>query len=176
MKNSGKRFEEDFCNSVDKNKLFVYRLKDSAQSYNNSKGTKFTWDNPCDFFIYNCKSQFLYAIECKSTKFKTMNFQFNKNDSGSKMIKYHQIKSLSDFSVYKGMIPCFILNFRDEEHGTERTYCIDIKNFNKMIKEINKKSFNEMDLILYGAIKIEGKKKRTRYYWDIEKLFLELEV
>lgn len=175
-KNSGKRFEEDFFNSVDKDKYFIYRLKDSAQSYNNSKETKFTWNNPCDFFIYNCKSHILYAIECKSTKFKSMNFQLDEKDINSKMIKYHQIKSLTDFSMYDGIIPCFLLNFRDEEHNMERTYFIHIKNYNNMIKTIKKKSFNEIDLILYGAVKIEGKKKRIRYYWNMDKLFSEAEV
>ena len=37
-----------------------------------------------------------------------------------------------------------------------------------MIKKIGKKSFNEMDIILNGAIKVHGQKKRVRYRWDIE--------
>ena len=36
-----------------------------------------------------------------------------------------------------------------------------------MIKKLNKKSFDEIDLINNGAIKINGLKKRTRYAWDI---------
>ncbi len=50
-KNPGKRFEQDFYNSIDRGRCFIHRLKDTAQSYNNSGGTKFTWNNPCDFFL-----------------------------------------------------------------------------------------------------------------------------
>ena len=38
-----------------------------------------------------------------------------------------------------------------------------------MIKKINKKSFNELDLLVDGnAIRIDGKKKRVYYSWDID--------
>ena len=110
----------------------------------------------------------LFAIECKSTKYKSMSFQIDKNDKSTKMIKYHQIDSLTDMSKYNGVRAGFILNFRDEVHNMERTYFQDIKDFNNMCKKINKQSFNEMDLILNGAIKIEGIKKRVHYTWNID--------
>ena len=48
---------------------------------------------------------------------------------------------------------------------------IEINKFQKMCESINKKSFNIMDLVLYGAKKIDGSKKRTRWYWDLEEFF-----
>ena len=42
----------------------------------------------------------------------------------------------------------------------------------KMYRNIGKWSFNEIDLLLYGGIKINGEKKRVNYRWDIGE-FLE---
>ena len=172
MNNPGKRFEQDFSSSINSDCL-LHRLKDSAQSYNNNKTTKFAWDNPCDFFLY--KKPYFYAIECKSTKYKSMSFQNGESDKTSKMIKYHQIKSLKDFSMYDGAIAGFLLNFRDEENDTQRTYFQDIKSFLDMLKSINKGSFNEIDLLCHSAIKVNGNKKRTRYSWDISKLLKDID-
>lgn len=166
-KNVGKQFEKDFFSSVPSYCL-LHRLKDSAQSYNNSANTRFTWDNPCDFFLYDSISHLFYPIECKSTKYKSISFQIDQNDKSSKMIKFHQIESLTDMSKYNGVIAGLILNFRDEKNNTERTYFQSIIDFNRMKKEINKTSFNELDLILYNAIKINGEKKRVHYKWDID--------
>lgn len=172
MKNMGKVFEEDFKKSVP-DYCMVHRLKDTAQSYNNSKKTKFTWENPCDFFVFSTKTHTLFAIECKSTKYKSIAYQVNKDD-GTKMIKYHQIKSLNELSDYDGIISGFIFNFRDEEKNLQRTYFQNIIDFNKMCKDIAKKSFNEMDLLLNNGIKINGEKKRTRYIWNIDGLFRKI--
>ena len=136
--------------------------------YNNSKNTKFAWDNPCDFFVYQTATKDLYAIECKTTHGRCFSYQANADD-GKRMIKYHQIKSLSEFAGYNGIVPGFMLNFRDDATGAQRTYFQHINDFNKMRRNIGKKSFNEMDLILNGAIKINGTKKRTRYRWDLDK-------
>ena len=168
MMNSGKRFEDDFSKSVPQY-CFLHRLKDTAQSYNSNKQTRFTWENPCDFFMLDSNAHLFYAIECKSTKFKSMSFQIDENDKSSKMIKYHQIKSLSDMSKYSGIVSGLLLNFRGENDDNQRTYFINIKDFNTMVNKINKSSFNEIDLIMYGnAVKISGLKKRTRYTWDID--------
>ena len=39
-----------------------------------------------------------------------------------------------------------------------------------MIKDSNKHSCNEIDILTNGAIKVHGEKKRTRYTWDIDSL------
>lgn len=172
--NSGKVFESDISSSIP-NYCMKHRLRDSAQSFTTHSDTKFSWDNECDFFVFDTKARLLYAIECKTTKYKSMNWEseqeYEQNKSlkktTTKLIKYHQIKSLNDFDKFDYLIPCFILNFRNEDTKDQRTYFIHIKDFMKMINSINKKSFDEMDLILNGAIKIHGLRKRTRYAWDI---------
>lgn len=171
-KNVGKIFEEDLSSSIP-DYCYVHRLRDSAQSYNNSSNTKFTWDNECDFFIWDSNKHIFYAIECKSTKYKSMSVQSDKDDKSSKMIKLHQIESLTKISEYEGAIAGFFLNFRDEKNNTERTYFLNIIDFNKMMKNIEKKSFNEIDILLNNGIKISGRKKRVRFSWDVDE-FLKL--
>jgi hypothetical protein len=171
MKNEGKRFEEDWSSSLS-SYCFVHRLKDTAQSYNNSKQTRFTWDNPCDFFVFDSNAHLFYAIECKSTKYKSMSIQIDKNDKSSKMIKYHQIESLRTISKYDGAIAGFMLNFRSENNDIQRLYFISIENFDNMMQQLNKVSFNELDLLTVGkAISIKGEKKRTRWKWNLDDFF-----
>lgn len=168
--NSGKRFEDNFKKSVPEY-CYCHRLRDSAQSYNNSKSTKFAWDNECDFFIWDSKSHTFCAIECKSTKYKNMSVQLDKDDE-NKMVKLHQIESLKKISKYDGTISGLILNFRDEDNDNQRTYFIEINSFINMMKLIDKKSFNEIDLLTVGkAKKINGFKKRTRWHWNLEEFF-----
>lgn len=171
----GKQFEKDLSSSIP-SYCFVHRLRDSAQSYNNSKNTSFSWDNECDFFIWDSNKHLFYAIECKSTKYKSMSIQIDKDDKSSKMIKHHQIESLTKISEYDGTIAGFFLNFRDEKNNMERTYFQSIIDFNRMIKEINKSSINELDIILYHGIKISGIKKRVHYRWNIEEFLNKMSL
>lgn len=172
-KNSGKVFEQQFKISVPSYCL-LHRLRDSAQSFNQSNLTRFTWDNPCDFFLFDSVSHILYCLELKTTKYKYMTFEdIDSDEPQNKMIHKHQILSLLEFAKFENVMAGFIFNFRDEEHNMERTYFQDVVSFNKMCKAINKSSFNEMDLILNGAIKINGAKKRVKYVWNIDE-FLSL--
>lgn len=171
VKNAGKQFEQDFTSSIPSYCL-LHRLKDTAQSYNNSKSTRFAWENPCDFFLFDGKTRLFYTIECKSTKYKSMSFQVDENDKSSKMIKYHQIESLRNFSKHDYVVAGFLFNFRDEKNDVERTYFQLISDFDRMKENIDKVSLNEMDLLLHNAIKIKGEKKRIHYRWNIDE-FLE---
>lgn len=177
MKNTGKIFEEDFSKSVP-SYCMLHRLKDTAQSYNNSERTKFTWNNPCDYFLYDTTSHLLFAIECKTTKDKAMSVQLEEKDSNKKMVKYHQIESLNKLSEYDGIIAGLLLNFRHfegEENYIENTYFQSIGDFKKMMNKIGKKSFNELDLLVDGnVISVSGHKKRTRWAWDIDSLLKNL--
>jgi penicillin-binding protein-related factor A (putative recombinase) len=102
-----------------------------------------------------------------------MSVQLDKDDKSQKMIKLHQIESLTKISEYDGAIAGFFLNFRDEKNNTQRTYFLNIIDFNKIIKDTEKKSINEIDIILNNGIKISGEKKRVRFRWDIDE-FLKL--
>lgn len=168
--NYGKRFEEDFSSSIP-DYCYIHRLKDSAQSYNDSEETSFSWDNECDFFIWNSNARLFCAIECKSTKGKSMSVQSDKKEKG-KIVKLHQIESLEKISKYDGTMSGLMLNFRDENDDNQRMYFIEINNFVNMMRLINKKSFNEIDLLIIGkAKKISGFKKRTRWHWNLDEFF-----
>jgi penicillin-binding protein-related factor A (putative recombinase) len=86
----------------------------------------------------------------------------------NKMIKYHQIKGLREVSKYNHVIAGFLINFRTD--GTERTYFQTINNFVRMMSKTNKSSFNEIDLIIHNAVKVNGELMRVNYKWDIESL------
>ena len=73
--------------------------------------------------------------------------------------------------AHNGAKAGFFLNFRDQKNETERTYFINIIDFNKMMKEINKVSCNEIDVLLHNGVKISGEKKRVHFKWNLEEFF-----
>lgn len=175
--NFGKRFEDDFKSSLP-DYCLIHRLRDSGQSFTNyaeRSDNNYSWKNECDFIFFDDRHRIEYSVENKTTKFKTMNweskeeYETNKRlgKKSTKLIKWHQINSLIKFDRFNYAVPCFFLNFRNDDTNAQRTYFIHINDFVKMIKTLNKKSFDEIDLINNGAIKINGLKKRTRYAWDI---------
>ncbi len=167
--NVGKKFEQQFYSSVPEY-CFKYRLKDSSQSFIKEKNSKFSWDNPCDYFLFDTKNRLMYCLELKTTSGKSISFEnINSIENKNKMIHKHQIKSLLKFSSYNNVVSGFIFNFRNEKDNTQRTYFQQVKNFENMCNDIDKQSFNEIDLLMYSGIKIEGEKKRINYHWNIEK-------
>lgn len=140
----------------------------------NSGFSKFSWENPCDFFVFDGNQKLFCGFELKSTKGKAVSFQRDKDDKNQRMIKYHQIKGLSKIAKYEGTIAGFIMNFRDEQRDMERSYFLRIEDFNNFRHTTTKNSINEIEIIKHGAIKIEGKKLRKYYIWDIDKLLKEI--
>lgn len=168
MKNAGKIFERDFQLSAP-DYCFVYRLNDPAQSMQKT-ALRFSLKNPCDFFVFNDNDGKLYALELKTTKNKSISFESidpSENSSG-RMIHRHQIIGLKKMSGYKNIIAGFILNYRNEINNEQATYFISINNFEKLYYDIGKWSFTENDLLEFGAIKLEGHKKKTHYVWEYE--------
>lgn len=169
--NVGKQFELDFKNSIPDNCLLI-RIPDPPQSFTKRDDTKFSKKNPCDFYCYDTFRRIFYAFELKSTKNKYISYEdITVDEPVNKMIHKHQIIGLIKYSQYDNVISGFIFNFRDEQNHTERIYFQNIKDFNTMCKKINKSSFNEMDLLLNKAVKIQGQKKRVHYKWDMQEFF-----
>ena len=164
--NEGKQFEDDFSSSIDKSTILLHRLKDTAQSYNQSKDTRYTWQNPCDYFLFNGKM--LFCLELKSTKAKSISYQQNKDDKTQRMIKWHQIEKLTEFSNYRNVLAGFILNYRDEKNNVQRTYFLNIKDFNKIRLSTDKHSVNEIDILLNNAVKIDGHIKKIHWHWNLD--------
>ena len=97
-RNKGKIFEDDFKKSVPTD-CVCHRLKDSPLTYIKCDGAKYTHDNPCDFFVFDGSHGKLFALELKSTSSLAFTVQMS-DDEPKKMIKYHQIKSLTELSKY----------------------------------------------------------------------------
>lgn len=166
----GKQFEDDFATSIDEDKYLLHRLKDSAQSYNNSANTLYSWQNPCDYFLFNGK--LFFCFELKSTKSKSISYQKDENDKSQRMIKWHQIEALTKFSEYDNVVAGFVLNYRDDTNNNQRTYFLDIRDFNKIRLSTDKHSVNEIDILLNNAVKINGHIKRVHWHWNVDE-FLE---
>ena len=139
------------------NTCWIYRLRDNASSFANSVNTRFTSSNICDYILLDDISKTLYLIECKSTKGTSIPLT---------MVRDNQIQGLLDASKHS-LIAGFLINFRNTDNDT---LFISINNFIKMIRDINKKSFNIKDLISYNALRIQSTKKRTRYTYNIYKM------
>ena len=165
--NLGKKFERQWKISADNQEVFCLRLNDSDLSFNQNKElrSRFTMQNPCDFIMFNQGN--LFALELKSTHLKSIGIQREPKDNG--MIKLHQINSLLHFRQYEGVISGFILNYRDDENiRNEKTYFLDIIDFNKFLCDSEKKSINQNDVILYNGLLINQTIKRTLYTYDVK--------
>ena len=168
-KNVGKMFEDSIKKSVPSH-IFLIRLNDSPQAFKKSKLTRFTPKNPFDYICFDTISRTLFCLELKTTSNKYMSFEdVNSDEEQNKMIHKHQIKGLLRASEYNNVVAGFLFNFRLEDN--ELTYFMEINDFHKMCNSINKKSFNIMDAVLYGAKRIDGFKKVTRWYWNLEEFF-----
>jgi recombination protein U len=164
LQNEGKKFEEDFKKSIDEDKIYFYRLRDSGSAFGNGNDScRFSTSNEYDCFIYLQPN--FFPFELKSTQGTSMSIQKDKTEK-SKMIKLHQIEGLTRASKYEGIYAGFILNFRDIEH----TYWLDIKDFNRFNETTDKKSINEKDIVESGGILIPQEKKKVRYRYFINKM------
>lgn len=71
---------------------------------------------------------------------------------------------MQKFSTYKNVISGFILDFR----LSDKTYFCSIDDFIKMVNNIDKKSFNENDLLVWcSPYEIKKKKLKINYRYDV---------
>lgn len=85
------------------------------------------------------------------------------------MVKKNQILGLQESSKYKGVVSGFLLNWRKTNH----TYFLSIGQFLEMTNTMNKKSFNENDVIDANAYLVDQELKRTNYKYNIQKFIDE---
>lgn len=166
--NEGKRFEEDFANSIP-DYCWYKRLNDNAASWAGGANTRFTSRNECDYLLFDNNTRTLYALEMKSTKGTSFTFwredYEDKTKQQSFMIKKNQIQGLEKWS--KHTMNCgFVFNLRSKNNNT---YYVDIKDFINYSSTLDKKSINENDILQMNPIFIDNKIKRVRYGYDIEK-------
>ncbi|MBU5669581.1 hypothetical protein KQI68_06980 [Peptoniphilus sp. MSJ-1] len=150
-KNEGKKFEEDFRNSIPED-VFCYRIKDSSNFYQATK-------NMCDFILF--KSPYLILLELKSTK-------ANQISMDEKIVKEHQIQELYQAKhLSENIVAGFLLNYRGRELKTKtvlpETYFIPIENMKKVYE--TQKSLHKEQAKAIG-IEIPFTKKITRFTYD----------
>lgn len=158
-KNIGKIFEQNWKKSIPDG-IFYYRPPDSAQSFGTNQNLRFSAKSPCDCFMFT--GNFLYTLELKSVGTKSISFEMEKSDKG--VIHKHQIDNLKNFSTYKNIVSGFIFDFR----LSDKTYFCAINNFIAMINKLDKKSFNEKDLLEWcEPFEIRKKKLKINYRYNI---------
>ena len=172
--NVGKKFESNFKDSIP-DFCLLQRLKDPPQAQNHTSKSVFSWDNPCDFLMFDAYNREFWCLELKSTKQKYISYEDIHSDKPKqKMVKKHQILGLLKFSRFNHVNAGFMFNFRDEDSNSERTYYQDVRDFTNMCNSLNKTSFNEIDLVLHNSIKVNGEKLRVNYRWNINKLITDV--
>lgn len=174
-KNYGKIFESTIKSNAP-SYLKVTRIPDPPQSFTQREDTSFSRKNPYDYECFDTKNRILYCLELKTTSQKYMSYHTCYEDEKNKKsanIQWHQIDGLTKSSEYDNVIAGFLLNFR-LDNGEQLLYFLNIKDFNRYKKNTNKHSLNIMDISLNGGIKINGKKLRVNYNWNLDE-FLELQ-
>lgn len=105
-----------------------------------------------------------FCLELKSVAGKSISFERTEKDKGE--IHYHQIEYLKSCLNYKNIIPGLIIDFR----GAGNTWFLHINQWDGLINSIDKKSFNESDLLSYShPILISKKKLKVNYRYDVER-------
>ena len=170
-KTVGKQFEADFEASIPED-VYFQRIKDPAQSFGGSGNTSFSPSNPYDYYMYSYPT--FFALELKTAD-KAMSF-WRKNSENDPLkhtynIKRNQIEALQKASKHKGAIAGFFLNFRSED----KTYFLEINKFLDLVKSIDKKSINQMDVSSCGVL-IRQKKLKVHYRYDIQHFIKEVGV
>lgn len=164
--NSGKKFEEDFKNSID-DKYFVYRLRDSAGTWQGGTNTRFTSSNICDYIVF--ANSWLFLLELKSHKGASIPIAPKENDKGKithyGVIKVNQLEGLNEALKKKDVEAGFLFNLSDKE----KTWFVEVSKVAEAIKE-EKKSLSLEWLEQHGTL-IPQQKKRTRYKYDLSIYF-----
>lgn len=160
-KNQGKRFEEDWKNSIP-DKIFFYRFRDGTANFAGTKNenVRFQQKNMCDCLLYD--SENLFLLELKSTKGKSIPF-------GN--IRQNQLDELVRVSDFSGVYSGFVFNFRD----VEKTYFLDANTTFDYIMTADRKSF-PIDFVDSKGIQIKQTLLRTRYRYDTLKFISDIKA
>lgn len=159
--NAGKKFENDFKNSVNTDEIFLHRFKDGTAGTVNGQMIRFKNKNLCDFLLF--KDGLLVLVELKSFLGKSMPFSNIKDTVDEQQTFLYNLRLEAKKNNVKAYM---ILNFRD----LLETYAIDIHNFDEFYKMTNKKSIN-IDEVRQLGKQLSQKKKRTSYRYEIDDLF-----
>ena len=156
--NAGKKFENNFKNSVNTDEIFLHRFKDGTTGTVNGQMIRFKNKNLCDFLLF--KDGLLVLVELKSFLGKSMPFSNIKDTVDEQQTFLYNLRLEAKKNNVKAYM---ILNFRD----LSETYAIDIHNFDEFYKMTNKKSINIDEVRQIGKQLFQHKKiKSFRYMID----------
>lgn len=154
--NSGKRFENNWKNSIPKN-IFYYRLRDGSSSWDKGTKTRFQQTNICDCIIFD--GDILYTLELKSTKGKSLPF-------GN--IKEHQIADLLWCSEFANVISGFVIEFAD----IDECYFVEISHFKSFCDTTDRKSI-PIEFCRTNGLKIDVIKLKINRKFNVDKFLKE---
>lgn len=173
MKNEGKKFEECFAKSVPDN-VWHKRLNDNAASWSGGANSRFTSSNECDFLLHDSQYGLLYGLELKSTKGSLTFWREDFEDKSKKQtfnIRKKQIQGLQKWAENYDGVFGFVINFRDEKNDT---FFVPIVNFLNYSSILSKKSLNKDDILQMEPTKIESKKLKVNYRYDLKGFLKEM--
>ena len=156
MKNLGKKFEDNWRESVPDN-VFFYRFRDSSGAWGGNNQLRFTPSNIADnlLFYNGC----LFLNELKSHKGKSIPLD---KIIGNKT-KEKQIEDLYEANRYNNVFSNLIVFFSDEE----RCFALDIENFLFFMQDNEGKSI-PIEYFEGMAREIKVEKLKTNYRFDIK--------
>ena len=170
--NSGKVFENCWKKSVNKAGYFYLRLNDPAQSFSNPSNLRFSLKSSYDNIMF--AERYLFTLELKSTKGTSLSFwreDFeDKTKSQTFLIHKHQILGLANADKFAEVVSGLIINFRET---TNHTYFWHINDFLEYTNKLDKKSFNENDVINGNGLLINQKLKKVNYEYDIDNFVID---
>ena len=150
--NSGKRFEQNWKDSIPKD-IFYYRFRDGSSSWGGNDKVRFQQTNICDCLMFD--GDYLYLLELKSTKGKSLPFN---------NIKKHQINDLLWASEYANTICGLVIEFSE----LKECYFVEISQFKKFYDSVNRKSI-PINYLHENGIKISVEKKKINSKFNVEK-------
>lgn len=159
MKNTGKRFEENFKKSVPDN-VYYYRFRDSGTSFGKGEFTRFTITNVADAMLFDGKTLFLCELKHhfgKSIPFSAI--------EGNKT-KEKQIKDLLEASKFQN-IKCLLIIYLSD---CEECFALDVNKYLKFKQTYDRKSI-DLDYLKDNAVSLKTIKLRTNIRLDLSPLF-----
>lgn len=148
--NEGKKFEQDFEKSIPED-MYYKREKDDTAGF---RGVH----NSHDYTLYRFPN--LCLMELKSVKGKSIPFS---------NITNNQLEGLYNEGFKRGIIAGFLFNFR----AVGQTYFVEVGKVWDYIKTAERKSIPVVWCEENGIL-LRGKKKRTRWRYDVDDLISKL--
>lgn len=152
--NNGKRFENNFKNSIPKD-VFCYRLKDGTASWGDKDTTRFQCSNMCDFILAD--GEYIILAELKNHRGKSLPLS---------CIRPNQLEEMLKADKFVFVKPMFLVNFED----VNECYALSVEWVKDFIEIGRRKSISISDCREY-AIEVPTRKKKVNTEYDLTVLF-----